>query len=395
MIRKVFFMGKWIWQHENWPNFEYDISRYVKLIDDFKDKSLFLSGKMAGFSDNDQMDATIDLMLSEAIKTNAIEGENLDRDSVRSSILRLISSEAMPHANDEKASGAASLIVDVRKKWKSDLSHELLGQWQTSTVPDHITNLILRGHYRVDPAPMQIVSGYIGKTRVHYEAPPSSQVEEEMNILINWYNNTNAFSINDESPPDLIRAGIAHLWFECIHPFDDGNGRVGRAISDHAISQALGYPTLACLSTAIAGTKKEYYRELNIASQSNININGWLDYFINTSIEALNIAEDEVDFILSKTRFYDKFSSNLNERQQKVVSRIFKEGRKGFQGGITPQKYMAITKCSSATATRDLANLVKKGSFYKAESGGRSTRYEIKLTRPKGFSLETQKIKLF
>jgi Fic family protein len=197
-----------------------------------------------------------------------------------------------------------------------------------------------------------------------------------MDRFLKWYNQSNPLN-NTGKVSEVVRAGIAHLWFESIHPFDDGNGRVGRAIADHALSQYLGYPTTACLSTAIEGDKKNYYLQLEGASQEDLNINEWLDYFSNIVNIAQDIARNEVDFVLGKTRFYDTYGDQLNERQQKMVARIFSEGRKGFEGGISTKKYESITKCPNRTASRDLADLVKKGIINPLEGGGRTTRYEL------------------
>ena len=176
------------------------------------------------------------------------------------------------------------LLVDVRKNWQIPLTHDLLGKWQSMAVPEQRYTPILRGAYRNDLSPMQIVSGPCGREKVHYEAPPAIEVPEEMVRLIDWYNQTIPLS-GDKTIPGIVRAGIAHLWFEVIHPFDDGNGRVGRAIADHALSQSLGYPTTACLATAIEGDKKSYYLQLEKASRGSLDINLWLDYFADTVIK--------------------------------------------------------------------------------------------------------------
>jgi Fic family protein len=167
-------------------------------------------------------------MLSEAIKTNAIEGENLDRESVRSSLNSLIASDTLPDHSDQKAAGAAMLLLDVRKNWQAPLTHDLLGKWQSMAVPEQRYTLVLRGAYRNDLSPMQIMSGPYGREKVHYEAPPAIEVSDEMVRLIDWYNQTSPLS-RDKTMPGIVRAGIAHLWFEVIHPFDDGNGRAGRS----------------------------------------------------------------------------------------------------------------------------------------------------------------------
>lgn len=366
---------KWIWEQSNWPNFEYAEHEFVERNNEFRINSERLMGRVESLPEEYQKDAIIDLMLSEAIKTSAIEGEVLDRESVRSSLLALIASESIPVSADQKTVGAAALLVDVRKNWKTPLTHEILGQWQSMSVPEQRLSLIMRGCYRNNPSPMQIVSGSYGRHKVHYEAPPSKQVPDEMDQFIRWYNQSN--SLNDKTMPEIVRAGIAHLWFEKIHPFDDGNGRVGRAIADHALSQYLGYPTTACLSTAIETNKKDYYTELENAGKNGLNINSWLNYFSDTVNIAQDIAKEEVDFVLNKTRFYDEFAEQLNERQAKMVTRIFKEGRKGFEGGMSTKKYEIITKCSNRTATRDLADLLNKGIVHLLPGRGRSTRYEL------------------
>lgn len=372
---------RWVWQQPDWPEFRYNESALKDRELEFRLNSERLAGSFDALPMASQEDAMIDLMLSEAIKTSAIEGENLDRESVRSSLLSLITSDTLPDNSDQKAAGAASLLVDVRKNWQTSLTHELLGKWQTMAVPDQPYTPILRGAYRNDPSPMQIVSGPYGREKVHYEAPPAIQVPGEMAKLIDWYNQPSPLS-EDTPIPGISRAGIAHLWFEVIHPFDDGNGRVGRAIADHALSQSLGYPTTACLATAIEADKKTYYLQLEKASRGSLDVNVWLDYFADTIIKAQQIAREEVDFVLAKTRFYEAWGDQLNDRQAKMVSRVFAEGRQGFEGGITTRKYEAITKCPNRTASRDLSELVAKGVITPLPGGGRTTRYELTIAEP-------------
>ena len=372
---------RWIWQQSDWPNFRYDKRALEERELQFRLNSERLAGSFDALPVASQEDATIDLMLSEAIKTSAIEGEDLDRESVRSSLLSLITSDTLPDNPDQKAAGAASLLVDVRKNWRSPLKGELLGKWQSMAVPEQRYTSILRGAYRNDPSPMQIVSGPHGREKVHYEAPAASQVPDEMAKLIEWYNQTSPFS-GDNTIPGIARAGIAHLWFEVIHPFDDGNGRVGRAVADHALSQSLGYPTTACLATAIEADKKSYYLQLEKASRGSMDVNVWLDYFADTIIKAQEIAREEVNFLLAKARFYEAYGNQLNERQTRMVSRVFAEGQKGFEGGITTRKYEAITKCPNRTASRDLSELVAKGIVIPLPGGGRTTRYELTIVKP-------------
>jgi len=378
---------KWIWQQPDWPDFRYDQRALEERELQFRLNSERLSGSFDALPMASQEDATIDLMLSEAIKTSAIEGEDLDRESVRSSLLSLMTSDSIPDNADQKAAGAASLLVDVRRNWQISLTHDLLGKWQSMAVPEQRYTPILRGAYRNDPSPMQIVSGPYGREKVHYEAPPATQVADEMARLIDWYNQTSPLS-GDKSIPGIARAGIAHLWFEVIHPFDDGNGRVGRAIADHALSLSLGYPTTACLATAIEGDKKSYYLQLEKASRGSMDVNVWLDYFADRVIKAQEIAREEVNFVLAKTRFYEIYGNQLNDRQARMLSRVFAEGRKGFEGGITTKKYEAITKCPNRTASRDLSDLVAKGIITPLPGRGRTTRYALTVVEPARFDLE-------
>ncbi len=244
-----------------------------------------------------QEDTTIDLMLSEAIKTSAIEGEYLDRESARSSLLSiLVTPDTLPDNSDQKVAGAALLLVDVCQNWQTPLTRELLGKWQSMAVSEQRYTSILRGAYRNDPSPMQIVSGSYGCEKIYCEAPLAIQVPDEMAISIDCYNLTSPLN-KDKKHPEIARAGIARLWFdEVIHRFDDDNGRVGRAITDHALSQSLGYPTTACLTTAIEADKKIYYLSLEKASRGGLDVNVWLDYFADTIIKAQEIAREEMGF---------------------------------------------------------------------------------------------------
>ena len=363
----------WAWEHPNWPNFVIDEGAFADRIEAFHRAAERLSGNVEAMSDEGRTDTEIALMLSEAIATSAIEGEHLDRDSVRSSLLVHFGKEAAKPNTGMKASGAASLIVDTRRKWAQPLTHEMLGVWQTMAVPEMLSSEAMRGAYR--QGDMRIVSGHPGRYRVHYEAPPASRVPDEMGRFLEWYNTD---SVGVDGP---VRASIAHLWFERIHPFDDGNGRVGRAIADHALSQALYRPTLACLATAIGQSRKAYYKAFqNFDLGTQLDMNGFADYFTGAIVQAQEIARAEVGFVLDKTRFFDRHRAAMNKRQTKAMERMFREGRRGFEGGMSAKKYMAITKCQSSTATRDLSALVAMGALT-SKGGGRSTRYEIAPSR--------------
>ena len=367
----------WIWQHPDWPNFTFDPSAFPGRVEAFHRAAERLSGRVEALSNAYRTDAQIALMLSEVIATSAIEGENLDRDSVRSSLLRHFGEVVSGHHHDDRAAGATELIVDVRRNWHRPLSHETLGHWQSLVVVDQLTSTIMRGAYRNHPEPMQIVSGrYVGRTRtVHYEAPPAADVPAEMERFLTWYNGDSG----DLAGP--VRAAVAHAWFEKIHPFDDGNGRVGRAISDHALSQSLGRSTLACLATAINADRDGYYDALEALGRGDLDLGGFLDYFTAAIVHAQEIALAEVAFVLDKTRFHDRYGDRLNERQRKVIARVFAQGRAGFAGGLSAKNYVSITKCSPATATRDLAALRDIGALV-PHGRGRGRRYLISYPEP-------------
>ena len=228
------------------------------------------------------------------------------------------------------------------------------------------------GQWRSHEEPMQIVSGAIGRENVHFEAPPSNTVSSEMNDFIVWFNESQS---SIKKP--IIRSAIAHLYFESIHPFEDGNGRIGRAVAEKALSQSIGRPVLFSLSKSIESNKNNYYDALKAAQRSN-EITDWINYFVRTVLDAQIDAEQEIEFTLKKTKFFDGHKDELNERQQKVVRRMLEEGHQGFEGGMNARKYVSLTSASKATATRDLQDLVEKGIF-KPIGGGRSTRYEINI----------------
>ena len=359
----------WAWEHPNWPRFVIDESALENRIEAFFRAAERLSGSVWAMSDDGRDDAAIELMLSEAIATSAIEGENLDRDSVRSSLLAHLGKAVAKTNVGLKAEGAASLIVDTRRNWDRPLTHDLLGAWQTMAVPETLSSVAMRGAYRAGE--MSIVSGFPGRQRVHYAAPPASRVNDEMERFLQWYN---ADSVDMDGP---VRASVAHLWFERIHPFNDGNGRVGRAIADHALSQSLGRPTLACLATAIEETRNAYYNAFEEFDRNEkLDMNGFADYFTAAIVRSQEIALAEVGFVLDKSRFFDRHRDSMNERQVKAIERMFREGRRGFEGGMSTKKYMAITGCPATTATRDLVALCAMGAMV-SRGAGRGTRYDI------------------
>jgi Fic family protein len=273
-----------------------------------------------------------------------------------------------------RAKGVGKLMAVVRNTYDEPLSKQIVKEWHQYlfTSQNHITVENWRSH----SAPMQVVSGRVDKPTVHFEAPPSSEIPQQMEDFIRWFNES-APNGNNPIKYAPIRAAIAHLYFESIHPFEDGNGRIGRAISDKTLSQSVGYPLLLSLSATIEGNKKAYYTALENGQKSN-EINLWIHYFLQVIVDAQKNAENLINFTLKKTLFFDIYSQQLNERQLKSINRMFKEGKKGFESGMTTKKHMRITQTSKATAIRDLKLLASIGTFIVSGSG-RSTHYFLNM----------------
>lgn len=363
------------WQQSDWTKFSYEIITIEHLLFDFAEKAGRISGFLKGLSEDAQTEAMVDMMVSEAVKTSEIEGEYISRKDVMSSIrnnLGLVKN--IEQVQDKKAEGVAELIIDVRNSYIEVLTEEKLFSWHRMLMKG--SEGVQIGEWRSHEEPMQVISGAMGKEKVHYEAPPSAKVQDEMTHFIKWFNDTAPGGENEINKP-AVRSAIAHLYFESIHPFEDGNGRIGRAISEKALSQGVKRPVLLSLSKAIEANKKEYYEALQNAQRSN-EITDWICYFVNMTIDAQNQAEKQIEFTLKKTKFFDRFESQLNERQLKVIRRMLEEGIKGFEGGMNAKKYISIAHTSKATATRDLQDLVEKIIFIPS-GGGRSTSYAINL----------------
>jgi Fic family protein len=366
---------KYNWQQTDWPEFKYDLSKVEEALYLFAEQMGRLTGVLKTLPEDTQLEAIIDAMVSEAIKTSEIEGEYFSRKDVQSSIRnRLGLNTTLEKVQDKKANGAGELMVDVRNSYAEPLSTQKLFQWHKMLLPD--SSGIQVGNWRSHEEPMQVISGTIGKEKVHFEAPPSHRVAQEMERFIAWFNAT-----APRKKPELknapIRAAIAHLYFETIHPFEDGNGRIGRALSEKALSQNVGRPVLLSFSQTIEANKKQYYAALQKAQIGN-EITSWIIYFVNTIIDAQKRAEQNIDFVLYKTLFFDRHKIHLNDRQAKVVKRMLDAGPQGFEGGMNASKYASITKISKATATRDLQELVVMGAITSI-GGGRSTRYVLVL----------------
>ena len=313
-----------------------------------------------GTADNDQL--TVDALSVEAVTTSEIEGEILDRASVQSSIRRQLGLGTDHRRVGAAEQGIAEMMVDLHRSFAAPLSDEMLFAWHRMLTGGR-RDLKDIGRYRGHPAPMQIVSGPVHAPEVHFEAPPSADVPREMSRFIDWFNRTAPDGV--EPLPALTRAGIAHFYFVCIHPFEDGNGRIGRAIAEKVLAQSLGRPTLTALAATILAKRRAYYEALERSNTTN-ELTDWLCWFAAVAIEAQRRTMALVEFVIDKTRLLDRMKGQLNARQEKALIRVLREGPEGFKGGLSAGNYVAITKASPATATRDLADMVAKGALIRA-----------------------------
>ena len=360
---------RWIWQRPGWPEFSWDAGRLAPLEARFLHESGRRIGAWRHLSDRDRTDLRIEWLSDEALDTSEIEGEILNRTSVQSSIRRHFGLGVAPRRVSAAEAGVAEMMVAVYRTFDAPLDHETLWRWHGSLMRERHWLAVIGG-YRQHREPMQVVSGPDYNRRVHYEAPPSDLMMTEMARFIGWYEGSRAV-------PALTRAGIAHFYFECIHPFEDGNGRIGRALAEKALAQSLGEPTLIALSRAIVRRQAAYYEALESAGRS-LDVTDWLVWFADTALAAQNWGERRLIRLIEQTRMFDRLRGRLNPRQEKALLRLFREEPDGFEGGLSADNYRRITRASASTATRDLADLVAKGALRRTGER-RHTRYWLDL----------------
>ncbi|GAB4404097.1 MAG: Fic family protein [Bacteroidia bacterium] len=361
------------WQQPDWPHFTYELTEVLPDLLALAAKTGRMSGLWAGLSDGEKAETQTDLLAAEAVHTSEIEGSYLSRRDVVSSIQHHLGWGGNPTA-DQPADGIARLMVDVQHSYASPLNESQLFRWHEMLMQGNTR--IRPGRWRDHDGPMQVVSGSIGREQIHFEAPPAAAVPGEMRAFIAWYNATAPGGSQPIVYP-AVRAALVHLYFESIHPFEDGNGRIGRALAQRALSQDTGRPPLLSLSRTIEADRPAYYRALQQAQRSN-QVSAWVVYFVRLTLQAQTQAEEQVAFILRKTRFFDRFRSCLEARHLKVLRRMSAAGPAGFEGGMNARKYAAITRVSKATATRDLQYLARLGVLVPFGSG-RSTAYSLDL----------------
>ena len=365
----------YIWQATDWPNWRFDHASLAQSMVDVSRAQGMLIGRLAdvGLALRDQ--ASLLALTEDVIKTSEIEGEQLNVESVRSSVARRLGVDIGALAPvDRHVDGVVDMVLDATANCNAPVTRGRLLGWHAALFPSGFSSMdrINVGGGRNDATgPMQVVSGPLGRQRVHFEAPPADRLESEINRFLDWANSSS-------KEPPLIQAGLAHLWFVTLHPFDDGNGRIARAVGDLFLARADGSPQrFYSLSAQIQRERKAYYDILERTQKQSLDVTEWLDWFLETLHRAVDQAQHTLDAVLAKTRFWQRWaaptSAQMNERQVKLLNSLLD----GFEGKLTSSKWAVIAKCSPDTALRDITDLLARGVLRKSESGGRSTSYEL------------------
>lgn len=363
----------YIWQLRDWPHWAHDPRRLAPLLAQVHQAQGHLAGRMHDLGLDLRDQAALRVLTEDVVKTNEIEGEQLHPDAVRSSVARHLGIEigALAPA-DRHVEGVVEMVLDATRHHGHSLTVERLFGWHAAMFPTGHSGLrkIRVGTWRDDAqGPMQVVSGPVHRQTVHYEAPPARLLNAEMSDFLLWFN------IDQQEDP-VIKAGLAHLWFVTIHPFEDGNGRIGRAVGDMALARAENaVQRYYSLSAQIQRERKAYYDQLESAQTGSMDVTEWLEWFLGCLLRAVQGADDTLSSVLKKAGFWRHWSGTaMNERQIKVLNRLLD----GFDGKLNSSKWAAITKCSQDTALRDITDLVKRNVLMRSQASGRSTSYELK-----------------
>ncbi|MFZ5493027.1 MAG: Fic family protein [Pseudomonadota bacterium] len=361
-----------IWQASDWPNWRFDLAALAGPMAEVSRAQGLLMGRLADVGIGLRNQASLAALTEDVVKTSEIEGEHLNVESVRSSIARRLGVDIGALAPvDRHVEGVVEMVLDATAHCHTPVSPERLFGWHAALFPTGYSGLsrIKIGGWREDASgPMQVVSGLIGRQRVHFEGPPADRLEHETSRFLDWLN-------GPSTEPPLLKAGLGHLWFVTLHPFDDGNGRIARAIGDLLLARADGSPQrLYSLSAQIQRERTAYYDILERTQKGSMEVTEWLVWFLDTLNGAIGQAQHAVDAVMAKARFWQLWATTpLNERQLKLLNRLLD----GFEGKLTSSKWAAIAKCSSDTALRDINDLLARGVLLKSDAGGRSTRYGL------------------
>jgi Fic family protein len=369
-------MTQYVWELERWPELHWDAGRLlVPLALCRKRQGAFLAGAAAlGFETSEFKDAQAEVLVEEVVQTAAIEGEVLDRESVRSSVaVRLGLPSGGLRPADKASDGLVQVLLDATLHHDAPLTAKRLKGWHVALFPTGYSGMyrIQAGQWR--KGPVRVVSGPVGKEQLHYEGPPAASVNREMKTFLDWWKSSVG------RMDGILRAGLAHFWFVTIHPFDDGNGRLARALTDMALAQDEAMRArFYSLSAQIMQERQDYYAVLERTQKGSGDVTGWLDWFVGGVDRAMTRSGGLLGRVLGKAEFWRRFGPvPLSERQRKVLNKLLDAGQEGFEGGLTNRKYVGMTKTTRATAQRDLADLVVKGMLHPKSGRGRSASYEI------------------
>ncbi len=372
----------WAWQHSDWPEFTWQPGCLAAAEAQFLIGGGVFLGTVRHLDTAGQQQLVIDALSIEAVSTSEIEGAILDRVSVQSSIRQQLGLGIDLRHIKPTEQGIADMIVDLHRSFAEPVSDDMLFGWHRMLMNGR-RDLRDMGRYRRHAKATRIVSGAVHAADVDYEAPPSTDVPREMARFIDWFNRT---APGGTDPlPALTRAGIAHFYFGCVHPFEDGNGRIGRAIAETALAQSLGRPTLTALAATILRQRTGYDAALQ-RSNSGLDLTEWLHWFAAAVIEAQQRSIARVEFLIGKTRLLDSVRGLLNERQQKALLRVLRDGPDEFEGGLSAGDYASITGASAATATRDLADMVMKRVLLRSGER-RHARYHVNMPVVQGSAI--------
>ncbi len=369
MVRRI---KTYIHEQKDWPEFRWDSKRLSERLAEVRYRQGRLVGQMRGLGFPLQSEAVLQTLTEDVLKSSEIEGEKLDRDQVRSSIARRLGMDigGLTPA-DRNVEGVVEMMLDATQNYAKPLTARRLFAWHAALFPTGRSGMtkIRVGAWRDDKTgPMQVVSGAIGKERVHYEAPLAEELRHEMTRFLNWFEENTSIDL-------VLKAGVAHLRFVTIHPFDDGNGRMARAIADMVLARSeKSAQRFYSMSAQIRQERKAYYDILEATQKGDLDITDWLEWFLDCLGRAFERAETTLEAVLAKARFWDRHSGTaINERQRKIVNQMLN----GFEGKLTSSKWAKLAKCSQDTALRDIEDLVRKKILRKEEAGGRSTSYAL------------------
>lgn len=362
----------YIYQNKNWPDFTWDNNTIIPILSNVKYSQGKLLGKMENLGFDLKSYAILETLTLDVIKSTEIEGEILNPEQVRSSIAKRLGMDiSVMVESNRNIDGMVDLMIDAIQNYNKPLSLDRLFDWHSSLFPTgrNGLNKITVGNWRKDESgPMQVVSGPMGKEKVHFQAPDSILVPDEMERFINWFNTNSDLEI-------ILKAGLAHLWFVTIHPFDDGNGRIARALTDMLLARSDGsHQRFYSLSSQIRLERKKYYEILENTQRGDLDVTEWLSWVLNCLLNALNSSDEILAKVLKKAQFWQQHSNFIfNKRQNLIINKLLD----GFVGKLSTSKWAKISKCSQDTALRDIQDLINKKILHKELSGGRSTYYTL------------------